>query len=258
MPATALQHFNDDLRRARAIVAHADLLPSATFQERELRSDLLRSCWMFAVGALDAYFCDAYSDIVAAAIICKSRQPAIVLPEFFYDIRLPIRAILEPYASNPNWRWRMATRKMMEREAVLGLEAIQNLFNKFFRDGHRFFGDVLERWIVDPNANKRLFGTTRSAYLALGPIDQGNARRTARQTLRKRFGGIFQRRHDCIHNCDRPRVAPQPLARADTVEKVIEDVQFLVQHCDGHINLEFREFLVSCGSRDSAIAQVGY
>ena len=45
----------------------------------------------------------------------------------------------------------------MEREAVLGLEAIQNLFNKFFREGHRFFGDVLDHWIVAPNANRRLF-----------------------------------------------------------------------------------------------------
>ena len=195
---------------------------------------------------------------MAAAIICKSRQPAIILPEFFYDIRLPIRAILEPYASNPNWRWRMAARKLMEREAVLGLEAIQNLFNKFFRDGQRFFGDVLDHWIVAPDANKRLFAITSSAFVAMRPIDQANARRTARQTLRKRFAEIFQRRHDCIHNCDRPRVAPQPLAHASTVRKVIEDVEFLVRHRNDHINVEFREFLISCGCRDSTSAQVGY
>ena len=29
---------------------------------------------MFAVGALDAYFCDAYTDVIAATIISKSRQ----------------------------------------------------------------------------------------------------------------------------------------------------------------------------------------
>ena len=44
---------------------------------------------MFAVGALDAYFCDAYTDIVAATIIAKSQQPRSSLPEFFYDIKLP-------------------------------------------------------------------------------------------------------------------------------------------------------------------------
>jgi hypothetical protein len=60
MPRTALAHFSEDLARARAIVAHADPLPQTTESEGLLRSDLLRGAWMFAVGALDAYFCDAY------------------------------------------------------------------------------------------------------------------------------------------------------------------------------------------------------
>ena len=116
MPSTALNHFNQDVARARAIVAHADPLPRTNLTEQMFRSDLLRSAWMFAVGAMDAYFCDAYTDIVAATIIAKSRHPAVNLPDFFYDIRLPVRAILEPYPSNENWRWRMAARKMMERD----------------------------------------------------------------------------------------------------------------------------------------------
>jgi hypothetical protein len=58
---------------------------------------------MFGVGALDAYFCDAYTDIVAATI-AKSRHAALGLPEFFHDIRFPVRAILEPYVNNLNWR----------------------------------------------------------------------------------------------------------------------------------------------------------
>jgi hypothetical protein len=58
MPATALQHFREDIARARAIIAHAAPLPHATHTEQLLRSDLLRSAWMFAVGALDAYFCE--------------------------------------------------------------------------------------------------------------------------------------------------------------------------------------------------------
>ena len=63
---------------------------------------------------------------------------AMVLPDFFYDIRFPVRAILEPYTIHVNWRWRMAARKMMERENVLSLEVVRGLFNKFFRRGHRF------------------------------------------------------------------------------------------------------------------------
>src|SRR5713101_6116717 len=87
MPATAFQHFQADLARGRALVAHADPLPVSTPAQQLLRGDLLRSAWMFAVGALDAYFCDAYTDLVAAAIIAKSRHVALVLPEFFHDIR---------------------------------------------------------------------------------------------------------------------------------------------------------------------------
>jgi hypothetical protein len=80
MPTTAITHFREDVARARAIVLHADPLAATTPEQHLLRSDLLRSAWMFAVGALDAYFCDAYTDIVAATIISKSRHPAMALP----------------------------------------------------------------------------------------------------------------------------------------------------------------------------------
>lgn len=88
MPATALQHFRQDIERTRAIVSHAAALPHGLVAEASLRSDLLRGSWMFSVGALDAYFCDAYADLVAATASSKSRQPAIELPEWAYDIEL--------------------------------------------------------------------------------------------------------------------------------------------------------------------------
>src|SRR5205807_7187354 len=174
--------------------------------EHMLRGDVLRSAWMFAVGALDAYFCDAYTDVVAATIISKSRQPAIVLPDFFYEIRFPVRSILEPYANNINWRWRMAARKMMERENVLSLSTVQTLFNKFFRNGQRLFRDVLPAWIVHPDSRRRLFGITAARFHALPANLRNQAVADAQTRLEQRFRDVFQRRHDCIHNCDRPRV----------------------------------------------------
>jgi hypothetical protein len=246
MPTTAFQHFHDDIARARAIVAHADLLPQGNAGEQLLRSDLLRSAWMFAVGALDAYFCDAYTDIVAATIISKSRHPAMTLPDFFYNIRFPVRAILEPYAINLNWRWRMAARKMMERETVLSLDTIQSLFNKFFRAEHKLFGDLLDSWIGDPDSKKRVFGLARSAYASLAVAGKDAARKQATRRMKDRYGEIFQRRNDCIHNCDRPKVSPQPLARAGTVLNVIQDVEFLVTRCNAHINTEFRQLPAIC------------
>lgn len=178
MPATSLLHFTEDIARARAIVAHADPLPRVTPDERLLCSDLLRSAWMFAVGGLDAYFCDAYTDIIAATAGSKSRRPAITLPEWVYEVRFPLRAILESY-DNENWRWRMAARKMMERENVISLKAVQDLFNKFFRKGHRFFRDQLDSWMSRPDAKIRLFGVSQADYLAKSPPDKHAARDAA-------------------------------------------------------------------------------
>jgi hypothetical protein len=257
MPATALQHFREDIARARAILAHADPLPRTTAGEQLLRSDLLRSAWMFAVGALDAYFCDAYTDIVAATANSKSRQPAINLPEWVYDIKLPLRAVLEEY-DNTNWRWRMAARKMMERENVINLAAVQTLFNKFFRRGHRFFRDFLDAWISRPDSKIRLFGVSRVDYTAMNDADKHQAREEAIDRMEDRFRAIFQRRHDCIHNCDRPKMSPQPLDKGGTVLKVIQDVEFLVTRCDEHIASEFRQFLVGAGCSAATIAQAGY
>ena len=257
VPATALQHFEEDIARARAIVAHAGLLPRTNAAERLLRSDLLRSAWMFAVGSLDAYFCDAYTDLVAATASSKSRQPGITLPEWVYDIKVPIRAVLEQY-DNSNWRWRMAARKMMDRESVINLSTIQALFNKFFRKGRKFFRDLLDTWISRPDAKKRLFGVSQPAYLKMIDAEKHKARNTTSDQLEDRFRTIFQRRHDCIHNCDRPKMSPQRLDRGGTVLKVIQDVDYLVHRCDDHINSEFRQFLLDAGCSKATIAQAGY
>jgi hypothetical protein len=257
VPATALQHFEEDIARARAILAHADPLPRTNATEQLLRSDLLRSAWMFAVGAMDAYFCDAYTDIIAATASSKSRQPAITLPEWTYDIKIPIRAVLEEY-DNANWRWRMAARNMMERENVISLSAIQSLFNKFFRKGHKFFRDPLDTWMSRSDAKIRLFGVARADYLAMNSTDKHAAREAAIDQFEDRFRAIFQRRHDCIHSCDRPRMSPQPLDKGGTVLKVIQDVDYLVHRCDEHINSEFHEFLIEVGCNAATIAQAGY
>ena len=258
MPLTALQHFREDIGRARAIIQHADPLPRATAQEAMLRSDLLRSAWMFAVGAVDAYFSDAYADIVAATALSKRRQAGIKLPDSIQEIRVPIRAVLETYDAR-DWRWRMAARELVDAKNFLSLEAIQKAFNPFFREHHKFFGSTIKPWTGNPNATIRLFGMSASDYLALSGADQDETMKTiVKPQFVERFEKIFQRRHDCIHNCDRPRLKPQELARASTVEKVVRDAQFLVERCDEHIVIEFPEFLRKCGASSTTISQVGY
>jgi hypothetical protein len=188
----------------------------------------------------------------------------MTLPPFFNRIEFPVSAILEFYARNTNWRWRMAAREMMVRENVLKLDRIRELFNGFCRDGHKLYADEMHAWIVHPDARKRLFGITATEYLALSPAGQDTARKAARRQMEKRFfeddspRSIFQRRHDCIHSCDRPRMTPQPLEKAGTVVRVFEDVVFLVNRYDEHITVEFRHFLSANGCPAAIIAQSGY
>jgi hypothetical protein len=258
VPVTALAHFQEDISRARAILDHANPLPTGSDAEKLLRSDLLRSSWMFAVGALDAFFCDAYTDVVAATLASKCRQPAVNLPDFVEDILLPARAVLAEY-TNENWRWRMAARKMMERGNVLSLKTVQELFNKFFREDHRFFKPlVLDAWITHADATRRLFGVRGADFRAMSDHDKNAARTAAREQLEGRFRDLIQRRHDCIHNCDRPRVSPQPLSTGATVLKVIQDVEFFVRRCNELINTEFRLFLGRIGCNVATIAAAGY
>lgn len=260
MPVTAFTHFQEDIGRARVILNHAGPLPNTSAAEQLLRSDLLRSAWMFAIGALDAYFCDAYTDVVAATLASKSRQrqPTVNLPEFVEDIMLPARAVLAEY-TNENWRWRMAARKMMERENVLKLSTVQELFNNFCRNDRRFFkATLLDDWITHTDATPRMFGVGRVAFDAMNNDDKATARTAAREQMEGRFRDIIQRRHDCIHNCDRPRMAPQPLSTASTVLKVIQDVDFFVRRCDVHITVEFRLFLDRIGCSAATITAAGY
>lgn len=259
MPATAFAHFQEDISRARAILNHANPLPTGTATESLLRSDLLRSSWMFAVGALDAYFCDAYSDVVASTLCSKSRQASAVLPDFFTKIMIPVRAVLADYAERENWRWRMAARRMMEQENVLKLDTIQGLFKPFFPPDRRFFKPyLLDAWITHADADKRVFGIRGADFAALNDGDKNAARSRALDKMEGRFSDIIQRRHDCIHNCDRPRMAPQPLSTGSTVLKVIQDVDFFVRRCNEHINIEFPLFLGRIGCNAATIAATGY
>lgn len=148
---------------------------------------------------------------------------------------------------------------MMERQNVLSLKTIKELFNRFIVEDRRFFrDDLLDAWIQRPDSKKRLFGTTRSAYIAMAEPAKRVAQRQALRQMQDRYAALFQRRHDCIHNCDRPRVSPQSLTLGGTVLKVIDDVEFLVHRCNEHINTEFRDFLLGTGCTVALITQVGY
>jgi hypothetical protein len=123
---------------------------------------------------------------------------------------------------------------------------------------HRLFRDRLADWIVHPDARKRLFGITRVAFNALAADQRAQAIEDSQEQMKERYRDLFQRRHDCIRNCDRPRLSPQALHLGGTVLKVIQGTVFLVHRCDEHITAEFREFLLGRGCPLAIVVQAGY
>ncbi|MGE0769292.1 MAG: hypothetical protein AB7L90_22850 [Hyphomicrobiaceae bacterium] len=266
----AIDHFDEDIARAKAILAHADPLPSGTPAEKTLRDDLLRGAWMFAVGALDAYFCDLYTDLLASVLMSKERQPTIVLPGAFLRTEVPLEAVYADYAQRQNWRWRMMARRKMERENVLSIDTIKQLLNPFFRDGHKLFGDVIDAWIALTGATRWIFGMAPADYqnrMATAAAESDQKKRekavkglqnNAAGYLKRRYTALIQRRHDCIHNCDRPRNALKRVRSAASVKRVISDIEFLVRNVEAHVITEFRQFLLGLGCTAQTINQVGY
>jgi hypothetical protein len=237
---TAKDHFNEDIARARALHSHASGLPAGV-----LKDDVLRAAWMMGVGACDAYFSDAYADLIARALRAKDIEKMVIIPDRLNNLRVPVTAVIGQ--GNNAWRWRMAARELIEDENVLSLEKIKKLFNHFFRDGHKLLTtETIEDWILHRSARSRLFGITSTAYRALSSSQKHVARKKALEHLCELFEGIFQRRHDCIHNCDRPKVAIQDIT-ALTVQKKLQDIEFLVCRAHEALRIEFSKYLLLLG-----------
>jgi hypothetical protein len=198
---------------------------------------------MMAVGACDAYFSDAFADLVSRTLQAKAIYPAMAVPDRMNNLKIPVIAVIGEGRTSGGWRWRMAARELIEDENVLSLKKIKELFNQFFpNDAKLMTTATIEPWILHREARVRHFGISQTAYRALGAVAKSSTKARALEKFQANFGGIFQRRHDCIHNCDRPKVALQPIS-ATTVKKRIEDVTFLVRRC--HADL----VAVSCGHR---------
>ena len=210
---------------------------------------------------MDAYFCDAYIYVLTGTLRAKSLQYTVTLPPFIRKIAIPIGAILNNYPARPNWRWRMAIRAMMEKDNILELEKVRKLFNPFLEEKtkKKLFAEVVGSWIGMRGATSRMFSITADQYKALTPgRDTDTADKAAWECMNKRITKLIQRRHDCIHNCDRPKNKPQPIKRPGTVSAVINDIVFLVENFDKHIDKEFGVFLDIIGCNATTKNSLGY
>jgi len=236
---TAKSHFDTDLVRSRALMNGSAAMPACG-------DDMLRSALMFAVGACDAYFADAYADLISRALRAKALQPAVLLPDRLNNLRMPVTAILRTTAM-PGWQWRMAARELVEKESVLSFGQIKALFNHFFPNKQGLLSrDRVLGWIGDPQAKHRHFGMSAAQLAATPPADLVATKEKALTHFESKFIALFQRRHDCIHCCDRPKMAVQSINLL-AVQKKIEDVAFLVSRCHAELTARFPLYLDGLG-----------
>jgi hypothetical protein len=239
---TPIQHFVDDIQRAKDLFNHA-----RTVQEETVKNDILRASWMMAIGACDAYFSDAYADLISRTLRAKEIQAEIEIPDRLNNLRVP--AIVMLGTARGGWRWRMAARELIEDENVLSLEKIKHLFNHFFRQSTKIISqDTIEQWLLHENSKVRTFGITKTDYRRLTPAQKGYHKREALKKFQNHFKTLFQRRHDCIHNCDRPKTAVQQISE-NSVEKCIQDIDFLINQCHIAFVAEFPHYLQGLGCR---------
>lgn len=152
----------------------------------------------------------------------------------------------------------MAARQMVEDETVLSLDKIKKLFNQFCRRNHKPFSTVnIDAWIVHREAKNRLFGVSPSTYRGLTGTAKSKRRDLSTKHFAARFDLIFQRRHDCIHNCDRPKVALTATnLNSNYIGKVIYDVDFLVSRFAEAVTTEFPRWLRSLAASPTTCARV--
>ena len=200
--------------------------------DASLAADIGRSAVAFGVGALDAYLCDAFVDSLARTLkVC--RRTSRVLPSNYAKLAMPVGPLLGEYADRQNWGLRMSARALMEKDNMLQLGRLKDLLNPALRPGHKLWDDLVVRY-VDLD-RPRLAGISAASYAALTGDARRKARTKAASHVLKRIGAIVQRRHDIVHNCDRPKSAKQQLTLA-AAKKMLTDVEDFVRILDDHLD----------------------
>ena len=164
MTTTFRHHFDADILRAESLQVLADGGAPAIITGTRADDIRLASVAM-AAGAMDAYFCDAYVDCLAKRLQ-SFKSKGLDLPSSYATRNLPTGVLLNPPQSiRPNWSLRMAARTVMERENVLDLDRVTELFNPVLPQGKKLWLNVIEP-IISRNW-KRLTGINKTEYRQL-------------------------------------------------------------------------------------------
>jgi hypothetical protein len=121
----------------------------------------------------------------------------------------------------------------MERENMLQVGRIKETFNPTLAVGQKLWADILDDY-TSLN-RKRLTKHTASDISALSGDAATRARTEAAAALVARMTRIVQRRHDIVHNFDRPKSAPQGLTPGQA-KAMVRDVKDFVTLLDTHLD----------------------
>jgi RiboL-PSP-HEPN len=232
MPATARNHFDDDIGRAQAILSEARRLPAS---RSAVADDMRRASVALAVGAMDAYLCDAYIDCLTRCLRAFREGKCSKLPTDYAKELLPAGPLLaQHYTKRSNWGLRMAARARMERENLLQVGRVKEIFNPVLPASHKLWLDVIDQYTV--LGRKRLTKHRAADIAVMTPANRTEARKQAAAALVKRMLMIVQRRHDIVHNVDRPKSALQKLT-AGQAKAMTTDLKDFITILDDHLDL---------------------
>lgn len=231
MPATARNHFDDDISRAQAILGEADRVPAS---RSAVAKDMRRASVALTVGAMDAYLCDAYIDCLTRCLRAFREGKCSKLPGDYAKELLPAGPLLaQHYTKRSNWGLRMAARARMERENLLQVGRVKEIFNPVLPPNHKLWVDVIDQYTS--LGRKRLTKHRAVEIAAMTPANRTEARKQAAAALLKRMLVIVQRRHDIVHNVDRPKSALQGLT-AGQAKAMVRDINDFITILDKHLD----------------------
>ncbi len=231
MVTTYRTHFDDDMARAQSLLDLAGGGAPALKLDRR-KDDLRLAAVAMAVGAMDAYFCDAYVDCLARALRrCANKKGD--LPPAYAKQNLPAGIVLgSSQTKRPNWRLRMAARAVMERDNILDLSRVPGLFNPVLPRDKQLWPAVIDSLIL--LRKRRLTGVDHATYKAAPPTSRAKMKKAAAGVVAKRMKETIQWRHDWVHNCGRPKSAIQDRTQGE-IQQRINEIYYLVEAFDSHL-----------------------
>ncbi len=230
---TPRKHFDEDINRAHDMIRMSKDKDSDGAGER-LVHDVRLSAVALAVGAMDAYFSDAYVDcltsVLRAYIHGKWRGD---LPSAYAKRELPAGEVLDSSRQNrPLWALRMATRTIMERDNMLSISRISDQFNGILPPTQKLWAGLTNDLIAF--GSKRFTGITQSELSQLSGKDLEKKKKKAIFLFQDRIKDTVQLRHDWAHNCGRPKSAIQKLTHNQATARV-QEIHTLIEAFDDHI-----------------------